>query len=151
MTYRWRSCWVWWLQECPEQNPHLRSGWRNTITKTRPKLSLSLLREIQVPVCSVAFKYRNSVEGNSAETLVNILMGLWLLPRNQANKQSTPGSLHDWHPPAESVTRTDLPKQRQSQADIWHTVPASQKFSMGNQLQSNTAHAVIIIKNLSPC
>lgn len=82
---------------------------------------------------------------------MKIVVGLWLLPRNQANKQTAPGSLQDSYPPAESVTRTDLPKQRQSQADIWHTVPASQKCSMGNQLQSNTAHAVIIIKNLSAC
>lgn len=34
MTYRWKSCWVWWLHEPPDQSPRLRPGWRNTITKT---------------------------------------------------------------------------------------------------------------------
>lgn len=153
MTYRWRSCWVWYLLESPDHSPHLRPGWRNTITKTQPKLSsLSLLGEVQVPVCSDAFKQRNSVEGNCCRDACEHSDGT-LAPAKKSGKQnqSTPASLHDSYPPAEGVTQADLPKQRQSQADIWHTGPASQKFSMGNQLQSNTAHAVIIIKNLSAC
>lgn len=41
----WKSCWVWGLHQPPDQSPHLRPAWRNTITKTQPKLnSLSLLR-----------------------------------------------------------------------------------------------------------
>lgn len=65
MTYRRKSCWVWWLHEPPDQSPRLKPGWRNTITKTQPKLnSLSLLREVWVPVCSGAFKQSNSVERN---------------------------------------------------------------------------------------
>lgn len=94
----------------------------------------------------------NSVEGNLCRDACEDCDGTPASAKKSGkNNQSTPGSLHDSYPPAESVTRTDLPKQRQSQPDIWHTAPASQKFSMGNQLQSNTAHAVIIIKNLSAC
>lgn len=35
MTYRWKSGWVWWLHEPPDQSPHLRPGWRNAIAKTQ--------------------------------------------------------------------------------------------------------------------
>lgn len=133
----------------PEQSPHLRPG-GSTSTKTQPKLnSLSLL---ETSLFALVPSNRAVLwKETSAEMLVKILVGLWLLPGNQENKQSTPGSLRDSCPPAESVTRTDLPKQRQSQADIWHTIPAGHQFPMGNQLQSNSAHAVIIIKNLTVC
>lgn len=49
-----------------------------------------------------------------------------------------------------ALPRADLHKQRQSRADIWHTTAAHQRFPAGNQLQSTTARAVIVMRGLPP-
>lgn len=50
-----------------------------------------------------------------------------------------------------ALPRADLHKQRQSRADIWHTTAARQRLPVGNQLQSTTARAVIVMRGLPPC
>jgi len=111
---------------------------------------MSLFGDVRTPIGSSVFRHNDFLQkAIAAETLAKILTGQChgtLASAKQAGKPT--------QPPLETCTvcmlqlralpQTGLHNQRQSHADIWHTTPASQKFSAGKQLQSDTAHAVII-------